>query len=53
MTVYLIVALEKFGVDWDIYKTVFSTKQTAEEKCQELNNKISGYEYFVKEKEFI
>lgn len=53
MTVYLIVALEKFGTDWDIYKTVFSTKQASEAMCQELNSKISEYEYIVKEKEFV
>ena len=53
MSVYLIIALEKFGMDWDIYKTVFSNKEAAEAMCKELNSKISGYEYFVKEKEFI
>lgn len=30
MTVYLIIALEKFGMDWDIYKTIFSNKEAAE-----------------------
>ena len=53
MSVYLIIALEKFRMDWDIYKTVFSTKEAAEAMCKELNSKISGYEYFVKEKEFV
>ena len=53
MPVYLIIALEKFGMDWDIYKTIFSTKQAAEAMCKELNSKISGYEYFVKEKELV
>ena len=53
MTVYLIIALEKFGMDWDIYKTIFSSKEAAEIMCKELNNKISGYEYFIKEKELV
>ena len=53
MTVYLIVALEKFGTDWDIYKTIFSNKEAAETMYKELNSKISGYEYFVKEKELV
>lgn len=53
MTVYLIVALEKFGTDWDIYKTIFSNKEVAESMCKELNSKISGYEYFIEEKELI
>ncbi len=53
MKAYLIIALEKFGMDWDIYKTIFSNKEAAEATCKELNNKISGYEYFVKEKELV
>ena len=48
MSVFLIIALEKFGTDWDIYKTIFSNREVAETMCKELNNKISGYEYFVK-----
>ena len=50
MNVYIIIALEKFGTDWDIYKTVFFNEQEAKEKCQELNNRITGYKYFVKER---
>lgn len=50
--VYIIIAIEKFGLDWDIYNTVFSNKQEAEEICKQLNSGITGYEYTVKEKSF-
>lgn len=50
--VYIIIAIEKFGFDWDIYDTVFSNKQEAEKICKQLNSGITGYEYTVKEKVF-
>lgn len=51
MKVYIIIALQKFGMDWDIIKTVFTNKDEAVEVCRSLNNSISGYEYSVKEME--
>lgn len=51
MTVYIIIALQKFGMDWDIIKTVFTNREEAIEVCCSLNNSISGYEYSVKEME--
>ena len=50
--VYIIIAIEKFGLDWDIYNMVFSNKQEAEKICKQLNSSITGYEYTVKEKFF-
>ena len=51
MKAYIIIALEKFGLDWDILKTVFTNKDEAIETCHSLNNSISGYEYNIKEME--
>ena len=53
MTAYIIVALQSFGTDWDIHPTIFLNKEEAIEECAKLNNKISGYEYFVKERELV
>lgn len=50
--IYIIIAIEKFGPDWDIYDTVFSNKQEAEKICKQLNSGITGYEYTIKEKFF-
>ena len=52
MKAYIIIAIEKFGMDWDIIKTVFTNKDEAIETCRNLNKSISGYEYSVKEMEF-
>lgn len=51
MKAYIIIALEKFGLDWDILKTVFTNKDEAIEVCRSLNNSISGYDYDIKEME--
>lgn len=51
MKVYIIIALQKFGMDWDIIKTVFTNRDEAVEVCHNLNNSISGYEYSVQEME--
>ena len=51
MTVYIIVAMQKFGPDWDIIKTVFTNKKEAEEACRSLNEPITGWEYTVQEME--
>jgi len=51
MTVYIIIALQKFGMDWDIIKTVFTNRDEAIEVCRSLNNSISGYEYSIQEME--
>ena len=53
MTAYIIVALEKFGLDWEIYHNVFINKKKAENECAKLNNKISGYVYVIEERELI
>ena len=50
MTVYVILGLEKFGMDWLIYETVFSNRKEAEIVCNQLNSGITGYEYLIEER---
>lgn len=51
MKVYIIVALEDFGTDWYILKTVFTNQDEAIETCRSLNNSNNGYVHIVKEME--
>lgn len=49
--VYIIVALQKYGPDWDILHTVYANKEEAVEVCSLLNAPLSGWEYKVEEME--
>lgn len=51
MKVYIIIALQKFGIDWDTIKTVFTNRDEAVEVCRQLNEPITGWEYNIQEME--
>ena len=51
MKAYIIVGMQKFGIDWDIIKTVFLDKDEAIKACKSLNEPISGWEWNIQEME--
>lgn len=51
MKAYIIVGMQKFGIDWDIIKTVFLDKDEAIKVYKSLNEPITGWEWNVKEME--
>lgn len=51
MKVYIIIGMQKFGIDWDIIKAVFTNRDEAIEVCRELNEPPTGWEYNIQEME--
>ena len=51
MKAYIIIGMQKFGIDWDIIKVVFTNRDEAIKVCRELNEPITGWEYNIQEME--